>query len=109
MCLDQLKEVRKDDTLYLVSAKYAENWPHPVSAYEEWFIKDLGDVASFVDTTEAELRADLCSDDGAERASAYRSIYDYHGWANGDSEPLILTRAEARKRYRNELRRKRTA
>lgn len=102
VCLDRCKEVREADRLYLVPYSYDATWSHPLSAYVEWFARDLESVAEYVDTTPEALREALCSDDGIKRAEAYRSIYDYHGWDNGDSDPLTLTRTEARKRYRKE-------
>lgn len=101
--LDRLKEVRKDDRVYLVPFIYEESWCHPVSAYVEWFADKLLGIAGYVGSTEAELRERLCSDDGLERAEAYRAIYDHEGWANGDDYPLTLTRGEAKRRYRREL------
>ena len=101
VCLDRCKEVRSDDgsTVYLVPYSYQPDWPHPVKAYVEWFSKDLAGVASFVGTSREELVTALCSEDGIARASAYQSIYDYHGWENGDSYPSTLTRAEVEARY----------
>lgn len=105
VCLDRLKEVRDGDTLYLVPYKYEESWPHPVSAYVEWFAKDLESIAATFGSTADELRRLLCSENGLERAEGYRMVYDHHGWDNGDSEPMRLTVKEARKRYRDELKR----
>lgn len=68
--------------------------------YIEWFSRDLKSVASFVGRKVAELITDLCSEDVQARALAYQDIYSYHGWENGDSEPLTLTREEAEARYK---------
>ncbi len=102
VCLDQLKEVRVDNQLFLVTIRYAETWPHPLLSYEEWFVDSLKDVASTMGTTEEELRRMFCSEDGLERAEAYRCVYDHHGWANGDEYPLQLTYVEALQRYQED-------
>jgi hypothetical protein len=88
---------------YLVPFKYDASWPHPVERYDEWFHEDLGSVAVLVGATKEQLEQDLTSADPKVRAHAYRAIYDYHGWENGDSYPLRVTRAEAEKRYKDEL------
>ena len=103
VCLDRCKEVQDGDHLYLVPFTYDASWPHPVASYDEWFAKDLAGVASYVDSTEEDLRASLCSEDGLKRAEAYRNIYDTHGWANGDEYPRTFTQSEAKKRYKKEL------
>ncbi len=63
----------------------------------------LSRVADFIGADVDELIAEFCSADILTRASAWRAVYDYHGWANGDSYPIHLTRAEARERYAYEL------
>jgi hypothetical protein len=103
VCLDRCKEVRDGDRLYLVPFTYEASWPHPLASYVEWFAPHLASIAEYVDSTEEELRAGLCSENGIERLEAYRAIYDHEGWANGDEYPRTLTRAEAKKRYRKEL------
>lgn len=60
---------------------------------------NLYGVASYVGMEIGELRRLFCSDDPCELAEAYRAVLDYHGWDNGDSYPLKLTRAEAKERY----------
>lgn len=103
--LGRCKEESSDDadgrthTVYLVPFNYESSWPHPLPDYEEWFVKDLGKVAAFVDTEVLTLRKQLCSDDSKERAKAYQAIYDYHRWADGDSYPLTLTIDEVEDRY----------
>ena len=99
VCLDRLQLTRNGDTLYLVPAAYDETWPHPVAAYVEWFAKDLEGIADTMGTTRGELEQALCSEDGTARAWAYRCIYDYHGWDNGDAYPLILKKSEVKARY----------
>ena len=65
---------------------------------ESWH--DLPAVASYVDSTEEELRRLLLSSDPVDRAQAYRAIGDYHGFDNLDSYPIRLTRTEVGRRYR---------
>lgn len=69
-------------------------------ALPAWFAKDLHFVAASQDYPIDELRADFCDENPLARARAWRAVLDHHGWANGDSEPLTLTRAEAEERYR---------
>ena len=103
VCLDKLKLVRLEDTLYLVSDRYEPSWPHPLPRYVEWFASDLGSVASTMGTTREELETAFCSDDPKDRAWAYQCVYDYHGWDNSDSYPLTLTRKEVEARYVDEI------
>lgn len=91
VCLDRYKQVDG----YLVPFKYEKDWNHPVHMYEPWFKESLNQYDGIVEN--------LCSDDPKQLASAYMSIYDYHGWDNGDEYPLILTRDEVEKRYKEEL------
>lgn len=101
VCLDRCKLQRSEDgaSVYLVSHRYEPCWPHPLASYAEWFARDLDGVASAIGSTREELEEQLCSEDGALRAQAYRAIADTHGWDNFDSEPLSLTLAEVEKRY----------
>lgn len=102
--LDKLKLHRQEDTLYLVSDAYEPSWPYPASQYVEWFVKDLADVADTMGTTRQELETALCGDDIQARAWAYQCVYDHHGWDNGDSYPLSLTRKEVEARYERQNR-----
>lgn len=89
---------------YLVPEAYESNWSHPLENYDEWFHKELSHVADSVGRTKEELEAALTSRDPIQRAIAYQNIYDYHGWENGDSDPLRgLSRSEVKKRYRGIL------
>jgi len=108
VCLDRLKEVRDGDAVHLVPFTYEATWPHPVHRYEEWFTDKLASIASYVGRTVEDLRASLCSEDGVQRAEAYRNVYDHEGWANGNEYPMTLTMAEAKRRYRSALQRPRT-
>lgn len=69
--------------------------------HEAWFGKSLHRVASFAGSSVEEIRADLCSEDPLRRAQAYRDIYSYHGWVEGDQYPLELSRFEVEKRYKD--------
>ena len=92
---------------YLVPFKYDRSWPHPLERYDEWFHKDLEDVASNIGATKEELERAFASANPLERAHAYRAVGDYHGWDNLDSYPLTgLTRKDVEERYREELDRK---
>lgn len=84
---------------FLVPFAYENDWPYPVSVYEEWFARDLSDVANFIGSDEETLQNQFCSEDAIVRAHAYRAIGEYHGFANLDGDPLRLTRKEAAKRY----------
>lgn len=102
--LDRLKvvEVTEDERTtvkYVVSMGYDETWPHAVSQYEEWFVKDLGSIASYIDSTRDKVVGWLCSEDVKDRASAYKAIGDYHGFRNLDDYPLDLTEAEINTRW----------
>lgn len=102
ICLDRCKLVEDDDhRVYVVPVRYDASWPYPVSRYAEWFTEALASIAEFVDTTVSDLRTNLCSEEPVRRALAYQAIYDYHGWDNGDSYPLTLTRAEVEERYKD--------
>lgn len=98
--LDRCKEARdRDGRVYLVPFGYTETWTHHVSYYDEWFHKTLSKTAEFIGLSTQEMRNMLCSEDEIQRAIAYEAIYDYHGWYNGDSYPLQLTRKQVTERY----------
>jgi hypothetical protein len=99
--LDRLQLIEDKEThkAYLVSERYAPEWPHALSQYDEWFHRDLQSVAEFVGSTLEELRAQFCSELPHERAHAYRAVGDYHGLDNLDAYPLRLTRKETEARY----------
>jgi hypothetical protein len=65
--------------------------------------KGLTDVANSMGMEESELVEQFCSEDALERAQAYRSVGEYHGFYNLDSDPLRLTRAEVRRRYKGKM------
>lgn len=99
--LNRCKVVESDEgVLYLVPFDYdAATYPHPLPQYQEWFAEDLGSVAKTMDVKVQDLRDELCSDNPDRLASAYRCIYDHHGWANGDDYPLTLNLDEVKNRY----------
>lgn len=96
---EQMKLVEKDRRIYLVCLRYEPDWPHPVSSYDEWFHKDLGDVASCIGSSMLNIRDRICSDDPIKRASAYIDMADYFGWYEFDQYPLSLTQHEVHTRY----------
>jgi hypothetical protein len=77
--------------------------PHPTSDYVEWFDADLAGVASFAGITREDLAGWFASADIILRARAYELIGEYHGFENLDGYPLQLTRKEAAKRYKEEV------
>lgn len=99
--LENLKLVTDDIGVYLVTARFdVDCYARPIAPYDEWFHKDLASVASYVDSTVEEMRANLTSDDPVSRATAWRAIGDYHGWDNLDAYPNKWTeRAELMTRY----------
>lgn len=68
-----------------------------------WFADSIGSVATASDVEPPTLIRHLCSDDVIARAIAYRDIFDYHGWDNGDAYPRTISYKEAQKRYRKIL------
>lgn len=80
-----------------VNGVLSDNPYHP--DHPAWFATDLPGVASSMGCELDELRARFCSTEPRERASAWCDVLDYHGWENGDSYPLELTRKEAEARY----------
>ena len=74
--------------------------PYPIESYEEWFSKDIEHVAETIGESADVLRLMFCSADPIERARAYESIGDYHGFDNLDSYPLIFSnRSDVTARY----------
>jgi hypothetical protein len=61
----------------------------------------LSRLVSYATWTMEELVAAFCSDDPKERARAYQTVGEYHGWQNLDSYPLELTIDECRERYKD--------
>lgn len=61
------------------------------------YLKNVSDCHGI---EEQELIRLFCSDDPLERADAYRSVGEYHGFENFDNYPLELRKREARKRYK---------
>jgi len=74
--------------------------PHPLANYDAWFNDDISQVASYVGSNVAEMRASLCSDNPMERAWVYLDLATCHGFENFDSYPLDYSdREELEKRY----------
>lgn len=88
--LPQLKNERG----HLVTLNYADDWPHPLPDYDEWFAASLAAVARAHGATKKELSDALCSADPYRRAWAYECIGSYHGFENFDSPPRILSKEE---------------
>ncbi len=86
---------------YLVQIEYEESWrKHGApSQRQPWFFDDLKSIADTMDTTRLALIKALCGNDWKALAWAYQCIYNHHGWDNGDSYPLKLSKPEVEKRY----------
>lgn len=85
---------------FLIPFRWDSSWPYPANHYVEWFNQGLCDVASYVGESLEELQSELCSKNPLDRARAYESIGNYHGFDNLDSCPLFFNdRAEVEKRY----------
>jgi hypothetical protein len=97
--LDRLKVVTVDGASYLVSDKYAPDWPHPVASYVEWFAKHLPSVAATVGSTESDLISALTCEDPGTRAEAYEAICSHFGYHEFDSYPLTLSEDELNARW----------
>lgn len=65
-----------------------------------WWASDIEQIGMFVGDEDGDLVTFFCSEDPLERAEAYRALGDYHGFDNLDSDPLHMTRSEARRRYK---------
>ncbi len=88
------------DPCTFVEGVLSDNAFHPESP--AWWADELDALASFIDADKEELVALFVSDEPKERAEAYRTVGDYHGWDNLDSYPLTLSRAEAEERYKGQ-------
>ena len=60
----------------------------------------LKNIADFIEMDVEELAADFCSEDALKRAMAYRSVGDFHGFENLDSDPLTMKCREVKARYK---------
>lgn len=89
------------DRCTYVDGILSDNPYHPESA--AWFA-DLEGIAACVGQTVDALRAALCSAEPLSRAMAYRELVAYYGPNEFDSEPITLTRKEAKKRYKSKNR-----
>jgi len=68
-----------------------------VFGWHDW--ADIKGIASFVDSTPAELRAAGKSLQLMERVWATECIADYHGWVNLDEYPITLSEEELEERW----------
>jgi hypothetical protein len=64
----------------------SDNEYHPESP--AWFADSLDRIASSVGVEHFEIVRQLCSEDPFERAHAYQTIGDYHGFVNLDHDPV---------------------
>lgn len=105
MYLEKLKVYMDDEgNSYLIDAKYQEDWPHAPSMYQPWFCMQEGSLESICKSVGApldEMRENLCSEDPAVLALAYRDIAGYYGWANFDQYPDTISRPEAEERIKS--------
>ena len=96
---------------HLISADMLErsktkSLPYPIESYTEWYEDSLSSIASYIGVELSELQTWFTSDNVLDRARAYESLGQYHGFENLDSYPLHLTKTEAKKRYAKELKRR---
>lgn len=90
-----------------VNGVLSDNQFHP--GHPAWFAQPetevrrttslLKNLAEFAGRS---LIDEFCSDDPLERARAYESVGEYHGFGNLDHEPLELTEQEIQSRYADE-------
>ena len=75
----------------------SDNKFHPESP--AWFADGVGEISNFVGIPTADLIDMFCNGNIENRAIAWLSVGDYHGFENLDSYPLYLTRSQAESRY----------
>jgi hypothetical protein len=68
---------------------------HPIANYDEWFHRELADVAKTVGRDLNEFRADFCSANVQTRAAVFLDLAQYHGFENFDPNPMIFTSRES--------------
>lgn len=95
----QVWEVRRFilDRCTFIDGILSDNKFHPES--EAWFADSLDKIAEHIGATKEELIANFCSENLQDRAMAWRTIGEYHGWDNLDAYPLTLNSDEVQKRY----------
>ena len=102
--LEQQKLVADEEEVgkfFLVPKNYdKKTYPHDISQYEEWFVKDLKSVARSCGMELEELVDLLCSDIPAKRANAYECIGGHHGYDNFECYPQTLTEGQLNKKWR---------
>jgi len=79
----------------------SDNPYHPGIA--AWFAKTLVDICKYIGIQQDKLIGMFLSDDPMERARAWESVGDYHGFDNLDHDPLVLNRAETWGRYNSQI------
>ena len=97
--LERLHRIVNDERVYYVTTCIAKGFhagtlPYPIHTYKEWYLKSLGSVASYVDSTPSDLLDALCSADPVTRSEVYRAIGEYHGFENLDGYPEEMTRKQ---------------
>ena len=100
---ERLKRVKDPESgkQYLVPKAWTPEWPHPLHEYEEWFVKHLDQVASYVDSSRRELENALTSEDPVERARVYEDIGSHLGFNNLDSYPTEMTEKQLERRWKS--------
>lgn len=79
------------------------NLPHPIQAYQPWFIDGLNNVADYVGITLDDLLDELCSSNILDLGRVYESIALYHGWENFDGYPVLVDNPEIRYKHIDDL------
>lgn len=77
---------------------------HSLEDYIVWFDEHINDVSDSLGVTPDEYRLSFTCEDIRTRAIAHESIGHYFGFEELDNYPLELSKKEAKKRYRKELR-----
>ncbi len=96
---ERFQVVEEDRQLYLVGIEWKPDWPGSLSTRDEWFHKDMANIAEHEGVELQELRHRFCSEDPVERSRGYLAVASVWGWEEFDSYPLRLTMHEAHERY----------
>ena len=97
--VERFQVVEHDQRVYLVGEAWRPDWPGALSTRDEWFHKDMRDIAKFAGVELQELRGWFCSEDPAVRARGYLAVGAFHGWFEFDQYPQRLTEAEVYELY----------
>ena len=73
--------------------------PYPLERYAEWFNDSLRDIANFTGFDLDYLISLFTNENVIDRALAYRSVGEYHGFENLDSSPKDILNAAFHERY----------